>query len=131
MNLHKFLRLFDAYSTPINFTYKGSLTYRTAFGGCVTISLSCLIFAIFVAKLTMIGNVDYQKVAINQVPLVRMGLSTNDVPQPGRKSRGVDNPVDLSKYLSSASESGMTMGFRIVDSVGNVLKPTNYTFGKV
>lgn len=62
MNFHKFLRLFDLYGKPISLTYKGSLSYRTAFGGCLSICLSMLIIAVFLLKLTQVGNVDYQRV---------------------------------------------------------------------
>lgn len=62
MNFHKFLRIFDLYAKPINFTYKGSLTYRTAFGGCISICLFTLLLAVFLYKLTLINNVDYQRV---------------------------------------------------------------------
>lgn len=56
MNLHKFLRIFDIYGKPINLTYKGSLTYKTALGGCLSILLTILIFAIFIMKLTYIRD---------------------------------------------------------------------------
>lgn len=55
-NFHKFLRKFDAYAKPVTFTYRGTLGYRTAFGGCLTILFVFFLFAVFIYKLSSIGS---------------------------------------------------------------------------
>ena len=64
INIHKFLRHFDAYAKPVTFTYRGNLGYRTAFGGCLSIIFCLFLIALFLSKLTYIGsltNSNFQK----------------------------------------------------------------------
>eukprot|EP00347_Sterkiella_histriomuscorum_P005517 403356316 len=128
MNFHKFLRLFDLYGVPISFTYKGSLQYRTAFGGCLSICMATFLFMIFLFKLTHIGNVDYQQVQITQMSMINMGQNGGFA---GKDSHGLSNAIDLSDPISSQGESGLVFGYRLIQSDGTVLKTGFQQYGRL
>lgn len=81
------------YGKPVSMTYKGSQSYRTAFGGCVTILLFGFVLSLFLYKLAQIE--DYN-VSIIQ----KLTLQNTDY--------GVSEIVDL-------GESGFNFGVSIID----------------
>ena len=45
--MKSFLRFFDIYAEPINFTYKNKRSYRTVLGGLITLISVMAVFAYF------------------------------------------------------------------------------------
>eukprot|EP00347_Sterkiella_histriomuscorum_P012024 403370182 len=55
-SVYQALRTIDSFSKPINFTYRGQDSYRTAFGGFVTFSIGVLLAVMFFYKAISIAD---------------------------------------------------------------------------
>lgn len=98
LNCHKACRAFDVYGKPVSMTYKGSQSYRTAFGGCVTFLLFGFVTSLFIYKLAQIE--DHNASIIQKLTFENADYGVSDI-------------VDL-------GESGFNFGVSIIDDNTNV-----------